>query len=154
MTPFPALLRARFAAALAAAIAFALALGSCDRPAQPDEPTALIDPDDWPNFGRTPGEQHYSPLDQIDSGNVGDLQLAWYYDLPPENTATGPIEADGKLFITTGHGYIRAFEAATGELLWDVELSSAAEEVPDGWNSYRAQRLPVGWEAGAVSDLP
>src|SRR5277367_1180079 len=40
---------------------------------------------DWPGFGRTYGEQHFSPLIQIDSRNVSRLGLAWYIDLPPGN---------------------------------------------------------------------
>ncbi len=31
---------------------------------------------DWPGYGRTYGEGHYSPLDEIDTGNVGRLGLA------------------------------------------------------------------------------
>jgi hypothetical protein len=50
---------------------------------------------DWPGFGRTYGEQHFSPLTQIDNRNVGRLGLAWYIDLPPGNAATEPVEVDG-----------------------------------------------------------
>ncbi|MCB2059297.1 MAG: PQQ-dependent dehydrogenase, methanol/ethanol family [Novosphingobium sp.] len=160
MIGIPAHRRVRLAAVLGAAVAGALALASCDGPAQPDEPTALIDPDEWPTFGRTPGEQHYSPLDQIDSGNVGDLQLAWYYDLPSENTATGPIEADGKLFITTGHGYIRAFEAKTGKLLWEFDSKTreaSAIHLRLGWGqkgiAYSDGRVFLGTQDGRVIAL-
>lgn len=70
----------------------------------------------------------------------------------------GVIAMNGRYLADYGLGrhLIRLVEFVpeTGELLWDVELSSDMDEVPDGWNSYRSQRLPVGWEAGAVSDLP
>jgi quinohemoprotein ethanol dehydrogenase len=113
----------------------ALALAACAR-ADPDaDGRMLAAPEDWPSWGRTPGEQHYSPLDQIDIGNVGRLSLAWHYDLPSENSATGPIAADGKLFITTGHSYIRALEAATGRLLWEFDSKTREQQ--------RAMRL--GW---------
>ena len=35
----------------------------------------------WLTYGRTYDEQRFSPLALIDDQNVGDLQLAWYYDL-------------------------------------------------------------------------
>lgn len=111
----------RMFAWLALAIAGGLALNSCSDSAAPLEPTALVDPENWPSFGRTGGEQHYSPLDQINTDTVSTLGLAWHYDLPSENTLTGPVEADGKLFVTTGHSFIRAFEAATGKLLWEYD---------------------------------
>jgi len=50
---------------------------------------------DWPAFGRTYGEQHYSPLDQVNTDTVKRLGLAWSLDLPAGNPATGPIEVDG-----------------------------------------------------------
>lgn len=138
----------------------AVALGSCTVTAGLEEPTALSDPDNWPNFGRTGGEQHYSPLDQIDTGNVAELSLAWFYDLPSENSATGPIAADGKLFITTGHSTIRAFEAATGKLLW--EYDSKTRETTNihlrlGWGpkgiAYDDGRVIVGTMDGRVVAL-
>lgn len=117
-----ALRRAATGFAAMAALCFgALGLAGCDRADPRANGAMLADPDEWPSFGRTPGEQHYSPLDQINVGTVRDLSLAWHYDLPSENTLTGPIEADGKVFVTTGHSFIRAFNAATGELLWDYD---------------------------------
>ena len=32
--------------------------------------------DDWPGYGRTFGEQHFSPLSQINDRDVGRLKLA------------------------------------------------------------------------------
>ena len=112
-------------------------LAACNPAAHTADPTALTDPDEWHQFGRTPGEQHYSPLNQIDTGNVGNLALEWFADLPSENTATGPIMAEGKVFITTGHGHIRAFDAVTGKPLWDYD--SGAREASKGL------QLQMGW---------
>lgn len=76
---------------------------------------------EWHNFNNGGNEQRYSPANQIDTDNVADLKLAWYFDLPSENTLTGPVMADGKLFVTTGHSHIRALDAATGALLWEYD---------------------------------
>lgn len=114
----------------------ALAIAACTQSDPEADGRMLAAPEDWPSWGRTPGEQHYSPLDQINRGTVGRLALAWHYDLPSENTATGPVAADGKLFITSGHSYIRALDAASGELLW--EFNSRTRE------QSRAMRLGFG----------
>jgi len=97
-------------------------LSGCAEPPDPSADGGLLEsPADWPSFGRTPGEQHYSPLDEIDRDSVARLSLAWYQDLPPGNTVTAPVAADGKLFVTTGHSLIRAFDAASGKLLWEYD---------------------------------
>lgn len=49
---------------------------------------------------------------------------------------TGPVEADGKLFITTGHSDIRAFDAATGKQLWEYDYQTPA---------WATQILRFGW---------
>jgi quinohemoprotein ethanol dehydrogenase len=115
----------------------AFVLPGCKPAAQLGEPTALADPDEWHGFGRTGGEQHYSPLGEIDTGNVADLKLAWFADLPQGNSATGPVMAQGKLFVTTGHGHVRAFDATSGEPLWDYD--SGARQASQG------MQLRLGW---------
>jgi quinohemoprotein ethanol dehydrogenase len=142
------------------ALSAAAALSSCKKAAAPPEPTALSQPDDWPSFGRTGGEQHYSPLDQISVDTVGKLSLAWHYDLRPENTLTGPIAAAGKLFITTGHSYIRAFEAASGKLLWEYDSKTreqAGMHLRLGWGpkgiAYWNGRVFLGTQDGRVISL-
>ncbi len=76
---------------------------------------------DWPNFGRDGSEQHYSPLDQITLENVDRLKPAWFFDLEPGFSVSAPVKGGDKLFVTTGHNHIRAFEAASGVLLWEYD---------------------------------
>jgi len=98
-----------------------LLLASCSRSGQTVEAAMVADGDEWPSWGRTGHETHYSPLDQIDTGNVAGLKLAWHYDLEPGFTPSTPLMAEGKVFITTGHSHIRAFDAVTGKLLWEFD---------------------------------
>jgi quinohemoprotein ethanol dehydrogenase len=149
------------AAWLAACVCLALSgATACKNAAAPPEPTALAEPEDWPSFGRTGGEQHYSPLDQINVDTVSKLSLAWHYDLRPENTLTGPIEAGGKLFVTTGHSYIRAFEATTGKLLWEYDSKTREQSgihLRLGWGpkgiAYWNGRVFLGTQDGRVISL-
>jgi len=124
----------------------ALALGSCSGTSGDSSPAAqLIDSsngDDWPGYGRTFGQQHFSPLEDIDAGNVGELGLAWSLDLPLGNTATQPIAVDGVLYMATGLSVVRAVDAVTGKQLWeyDPEVGKVA-----GMN------LRVGWGVRGVA---
>ena len=76
----------------------------------------------WITHGRTYSEQRYSPLDQVNAANVGDLGLAWFADM---DTARGqeatPLVMDGKLYLTTAWSKVKAFDAATGKPLWDYD---------------------------------
>ena len=83
--------------------------------------SALPADDGWSNFGRDGSEQHYSPLDEISVESIDELQLAWHFDLKPGFSLSTPVQAEGKLFITTGHSHIRALDAVTGKLLWEFD---------------------------------
>ncbi len=76
---------------------------------------------DWAGPGGTFGEQHFSPLVQIDSANIGKLGLAWKVDLPPTNTTTAPLAVNGKLYFVSGLGLVHAVDARTGRKLWDYD---------------------------------
>ena len=41
---------------------------------------------DWPSYGRDPGAQRYSPLTQINAGNVSTLVQAWKYETRPASS--------------------------------------------------------------------
>ncbi len=77
---------------------------------------------DWITHGRTYSEQRFSPLQQINAETVGDLGLEWFADM---DTARGqeatPLVMDGKLYLTTAWSKVRAFDAASGEPLWDYD---------------------------------
>ena len=76
----------------------------------------------WITHGRTYDEQRFSPLDEINADNVGDLGLEWYADM---DTARGqeatPLVIDGKMYLTTAWSKVKAFDATTGEPLWDYD---------------------------------
>lgn len=80
------------------------------------------DGSEWLSYGRTYDEQRFSPLDQINAGNVGELGLAWFADM---DTARGqeatPLVIDGKIYVTTAWSKVKAFDATTGKPLWDYD---------------------------------
>lgn len=74
---------------------------------------------DWLTHGRTYDEQRFSPLARIHQGNVGDLKLAWYFDL---DTTRGqeatPLVIDGVMYVTSAWSKVIALDARTGRELW------------------------------------
>lgn len=94
--------------------------------------------DDWPGYGRTFGEQHFSPLTEINARNVTKLGLAWSMDLGSENSVTQPIAVDGVIYFATGYSMVQAVEAQTGELLWRYDPRAPEAAGPNlrlGWGS-------------------
>ena len=52
--------------------------------------------DNWLSYGRGYSEQRFSPLTDIDAGNVGKLELAWFHDLDTNRGQEAtPIVVDG-----------------------------------------------------------
>jgi len=80
-------------------------------------------PEDWPAWRRSHRGQGFSPLAQIDTGNVKDLRLVWSQPLPAGDTMNEPLVRDGVLYVF-GHGdAVMAFDAANGRLLWRYQRS-------------------------------
>ncbi|MGD9664810.1 MAG: PQQ-dependent dehydrogenase, methanol/ethanol family [Novosphingobium sp.] len=73
---------------------------------------------DWPAYGRTYGENHFSPLEDINIESVGRLGLIEWLDLPPQPVATQLIEVDGVIYMSSGLSIVRAIDAVTGKELW------------------------------------
>ena len=77
---------------------------------------------DWPGYGGGPAQIRYSPLKQIDRGNVARLQVAWTYDTGETGgLQTQPIVVDGLLYASTPTNKTIALDAATGKLVWTFD---------------------------------
>jgi quinoprotein glucose dehydrogenase len=77
---------------------------------------------DWPSYGGSPENNHYSSLAQINRGNVRQLAPAWTFDTQEEGgLQTTPIIVDGVLYGITPTQKIFALDAATGKLLWKFD---------------------------------
>ena len=77
------------------------------------------DADNWLAHGRSWAEQRFSPLADINDGNVSQLSLAWAVDLDTNRGQEAtPIVVDGVMYISTAWSKVMAIEAATGEVLW------------------------------------
>lgn len=87
------------------------------------------EPQNWLAHGRTYGEQRYSPLAQINDGNIKDLGVAWEYETSSiRGMEASPIVVDGVMFATESWSKVHALDAATGEELWTYD-----PQVPGDW---------------------
>ncbi|MBO0722098.1 MAG: PQQ-binding-like beta-propeller repeat protein, partial [Blastocatellia bacterium] len=87
------------------------------------------DPGNWMGHGRTYSEQRFSPLKEINDGNIGDLGLAWYYDLDTDRGQEAtPIVVDGVIYFSSAWSKVFALNAETGALLWKYD-----PKVPPEW---------------------
>jgi quinoprotein glucose dehydrogenase len=84
-----------------------------------------VEAGDWPYHHGNFKAQRYSPLDQINAENAGELEVAWSFDTAKigpsaefNNTST-PVEIDGVLYITAGATRnVLALDATSGQILW------------------------------------
>ena len=104
---------------------------------------------DWPRYGGTLENNHYSPLAQINRENVGRLQLAWQFDTGEEGgLQTSPIIVNGVLYGITPTQKVFALDAATGKLIWKFDSGIDGTQ-PDRGLSY--WQSPEGNDAASWS---
>jgi alcohol dehydrogenase (cytochrome c) len=77
--------------------------------------------ENWPTWRRSHLGLGYSPLDQIDTGNVASLRIAWAQSLPPGANMNEPLVRDGVLYVFGYGDSVHAFDAASGRSLWTYQ---------------------------------
>jgi quinoprotein glucose dehydrogenase len=94
----------------------------------------------WPYYHGDSGGTRYSPLDQINPDNVGELEIAWRWSsrnfgpAPEFKGETTPLMIDGVLYFTAGFRRdVIAIDAGTAETLWTFRL----DEGPRGRSAPR-----------------
>ena len=113
------------AAALLAGLLVAVHAAASDYPANVDAARlthADQDGANWLSYGRTYGEQRFSPLARINADNAGQLGLAWFADLDTQRGQQAtPLVIDGVMYVSTAWSMVKAYDAATGKLLWSYD---------------------------------
>ena len=100
-------------------------LGGCLAAPRHDPVTA----GEWPSYGNDVGGTRYSPLGQIDRGNVERLRVAWTYRTGEVGSASPegfgftafeatPLMIDGTLYFSTPYNRVIALDAETGRERW------------------------------------
>ncbi len=83
------------------------------------ERLAASEPEQWLTEGRDANGTYYSPLKDINAGNVEKLGFAWDYRLGTNRgQESTPLVIDGVMYATSNFGRVYALDAATGKELW------------------------------------
>ena len=97
---------------------------------------------EWPTYGGDLGHTRYSALDQIDSSNFNELEIAWRFKtdnlgpLPEYRFQSTPLMVDGIIYSTGGsRRAVVALDAETGEINWVYSLKEGER------SSYAPRRL-------------
>lgn len=115
---------------------------------------------EWLAYGRDPGGERYSPLDDINRKNVAALQVAWTFRTgdayqPPRSRPTAfeatPLYVDGTLYLSTPLGRVIALDPVSGRQRWvfdakvprDAGYGDFASRGVSTWQRGRERRIFV-----------
>jgi len=146
-----------------------LLLASCSKQEAPGsaatpaavEPAPVQQDVGWVLHGNDYREQRYSSLDQINRDTIGDLGLAWSFDLyTRRGIEATPLVVDGVIYVTGSWSMVYALDARSGELKWfynpEVDRSFLAKGCCDAVNrgaAYSDGRVFVGTYDGRLVAL-
>jgi quinohemoprotein ethanol dehydrogenase len=83
---------------------------------------SAAEPGQWFTGGRDAQGTYYSPLDQINAGNVTNLGFAWEYRLGTyRGLEATPVVVDGVLYSSGNLGLVYALDAQTGKKIWTFD---------------------------------
>jgi quinoprotein glucose dehydrogenase len=109
----------RFVVAIFLGASMALMAATAEAPSSTPKAPNKRQSHDWPVYGGTAENDHFSSLTQINRKNVKGLKVAWTFDTDESGgLQTSPIVVDGVLYGLTPSQKVFALNAATGTLLW------------------------------------
>ena len=102
---------------------------------------------EWHHYGGDLASSRYSPLNQVNRGNVAKLEVAWRWTSPdggiyaenpryrPGVFKPTPLMVDGLLYVPSSLGVVAALDPGTGEVVWQHDPRSYEQGRPAnaGW---------------------
>jgi alcohol dehydrogenase (cytochrome c) len=78
------------------------------------------EPGNWMSYHGDYKSWHYSPLDQINTANVGKMKEAWSHVASRANRGLQgfPLVIDGVLYYSSPYNQLYALDGATGQMIW------------------------------------
>jgi alcohol dehydrogenase (cytochrome c) len=99
---------------------------------------AAAEPQSWLSYWGDYSGRHYSPLSQINTRNVFQLQAQWAVQMPGDGIVESiPIVVDGVLYTTGPPGEVFALDARTGRQIWKYQRP---QKVVNPYESNRVNR--------------
>jgi glucose dehydrogenase len=122
----------------------------------------------WRSYGSTLANTKYSPLDQINATNVGQLRVAWRWKSPdhevmernprvePFVNESTPIMIGDLLYVSTALSEVAAIDAVTGRTVWvhDPKIYEVGTPPNLGFVHRGVAHWADGTEARGLSSAP
>jgi quinoprotein glucose dehydrogenase len=116
-----------------------------------------LPPQEWPFYGGDQGGSKYSPLADVDRGNVAQLKLAWEWKpdeapLTEHGTRPGafqntPLVIDNVLYVSTPYNRVVALDAESGAQLWSFDPKAYEDGQPPNGTGF-VHRGVAAWRDG------
>src|SRR5579871_1856479 len=74
---------------------------------------SAAEPHNWLTYSGNYWGHRYSPLDQINATNAGNLKVKWAYQFREPRTEVSPIVVDNVMYVTASNR-VAALDARTG----------------------------------------
>jgi alcohol dehydrogenase (cytochrome c) len=84
------------------------------------------DPGDWLMIRHDYHATNYSPLNQINTQNVKDLQLQWVWAMNEGTNQPAPVVHNGIMYINNPGNIVQALDARRGDVIWENRIGSTA----------------------------
>jgi quinoprotein glucose dehydrogenase len=114
-------------------------------------------PVEWPAYGNDAGGSKYSPLDDINRGNVAHLKVAWEwkndeqpkpeFGARPGVLQATPLMIDNVLYFSTPYNRVVAADAETGRELWAFDPKAYEDGQPFNGQGF-VHRGVAAWRDG------
>ena len=119
---------------------------------------------EWPFYGGDQAGSKYSPLTEINAGNVSRLHMAWQwqtgevpldeYGSRPGMFEATPLMIDNVLYLSTPYHRVVALDAETGAQIWAYDPKSLRGRPAAKRHRLRASRRRRVARRRRTADLP
>ena len=82
-------------------------------------------PGDWPMLRRNYQAWSYSPLEEINTANVDELELQWVWSMHNGDSEPAPLVYNGTIYLINSGNIVQALDAVSGELIWEHRAGPA-----------------------------
>ena len=92
---------------------------------------AQREPQNWLSYSATLDNQRFSPLAEVNTTNVGNLELKWVWQARSlEKFEATPLVVDGVLYTVQAPNDVIALDAKTGRVFWTYHYEPSPEGRP------------------------